>query len=78
MTAATTPPFTYGTTTPRTISQRVAPSPSEASLTSRGTLTKSSRQIDDVIGMIMIVSTTIAGSTPACCGVPAKSGIQPK
>ena len=34
--AATTPPFTYGTTTPRTISQRVAPSPSEASFTSRG------------------------------------------
>ena len=34
--------------------------PSEASLTSRGTLRKSSRQIDDVIGMAIIVSTTIA------------------
>ena len=45
---------------------------------SRGTFTNSSRQIDDVIGIIMIVRTTIATSTPACCGVPEKSGIQPK
>ena len=44
---------------------------------SRGTLAKSSRQIDEVIGIAMIVSTTIATSTPDCCGVPAKSGIQP-
>ena len=78
VTAATMPPRTYGTTTPRTISQRVAPSPTDASLMSRGTLTKSSRQIEEVIGIIMIVSTTIATSIPVCDGSPLKSGIQPK
>ena len=78
MTAATTPPLTYGTITPRTVSQRVAPSPIEASFTSFGTLTKSSWQIDDVIGIIIIARTTIAMSTPACCGVPVKNGVQPR
>src|SRR4051812_45098405 len=75
--AATIPPFTYGSATLRTISQRVAASATDASLTSRGTLSRSSRQIDDVIGTIMIVSTTIATRTPACEGEPEKNGSQP-
>ena len=80
MMAATTPPRTVGTTTVFTISQRVAPSPSDASSSSSGTPRKSSRQIEEVIGMVMIVSTTIAvktvDSTLSCpC---AKIGIQPR
>ena len=38
----------------------------------------SSRQIAEVIGMIMIVSTSAAGSIPACDGSPEKSGHQPR
>ena len=41
----------------RTISQRVAPSAERAFLEVRGTVRKSSRQIAEVIGRIMIVST---------------------
>ena len=80
VTAATTPPRTYGTTTPRTISQRVAPSPIDASFERRaGRSTKSSRQIDEVIGMIMIVSTTIAvARLDSAAASPPKNGIQPK
>ena len=63
MIAATTPPRTDGTTTVCTISQRVAPRPTAPSSSSVGTPTKSSRQIDDVIGMIMIVRTSIAEKT---------------
>ena len=55
-----------------TISHLVAPRPIDASLTSRGTVTKSSRQIDEVIGIIMIVSTTIAWRTPACSAGPGE------
>ena len=73
---ATTPPLTCGTTTPRITSQRVAPSPTAASLSSRGTLAKSSRQIAVVIGVAMIASTRIAGKTPENSGVP-KSGMKP-
>ena len=79
ITAATTPPRTDGITTVFTISQRVAPSPTAPSSSSVGTPRKSSRQIDEVIGMIMIVSTSIAVNTvdstlsPPC----AKIGIHP-
>ena len=55
ITAATRPPRVYGSTTPRIISQRVAPSASAASLRSRGTVRKSSRATLAVIGRIMIV-----------------------
>ena len=69
-----------GTTTVRTISQRVAPSPTAPSSSSPGRSTKSSRQIDDVIGMIMIVSTSIAANTvDSTLSAPfAKIGIQPR
>ena len=80
ITAATTPPRTVGMTTVFTISQRVAPRPIAPSSSSVGTPTKSSRQIDDVIGMIMIVSTIIAVNTVDSTLSPpwAKIGIQPK
>src|SRR4029077_10955075 len=73
-------PRTLGTTTVLTISQRVAPSPIDASSSSVGTPTKSSRQIDDVIGMIMIVSTMIAVKTvDSTLSSPfAKIGNQPR
>src|SRR5215218_6166931 len=78
--AATTPPFVYWRTTSRTISHRVAPRAIAPSSRSSGTLRKSSRQIEEVIGTIMIVSTRIAVSCPLpfCVGSPAKIGIQPK
>ena len=78
MIPARTPPLTCGTITVRTISQRVAPSPIDASLTSCGTLRKSSRQTEEMIGSAIIVRTTIAMSIPLCDGVPPKIGIQPK
>jgi hypothetical protein len=77
MRAATTPPFTDGMTTPFTISQRVAPSASEPSSRSLGTPMKSSRQIAELIGMIMIVSTSIAGKTPDGLAGPLKRGSHP-
>ena len=62
----------------RTISQRVAPSPIDPSSSSSGTPRNSSRQIDDVIGSVMIVSTRIAVNTvDSVCGSPPKIGIQP-
>ena len=76
MIAATTPPRVYGRTTPRTISQRVAPRANAPSSSSRGTARKSSRQIAEVIGMVMIVSTTIAVKTLLSVGVP-KIGMNP-
>ncbi len=51
MIAPTTPLRAYGSDTPRTISQRVAPSASAPSFRSRGTARKSSRQTADVIGI---------------------------
>ena len=40
---------------------------------------KSSRQMDDVIGIVMIVSTMIAVNTvDSVCGSPPKIGIQPR
>ena len=68
----------YGIETPRIVSQRVAPSASAPSERSLGTREKSSRQMLDVIGMIMIVRTSAAGSSPACEGAPLKMGIKPK
>ena len=63
--------------TPRIDSQRVEPSASAPSVRSCGTRMKSSRQIADVIGMIMIVRTSAAGRMPACEGVPEKTGSSP-
>ena len=79
MTAATTPPRTDGTMTRLTISQRVAPSPIAPSSSSLGTPRKSSRQIEEVIGIVMIVSTRIAANTvDSTLSWPfAKIGIQP-
>ena len=74
------PPRVYDRTTPLTISHRVRPRPSAPSLMSEGTLEKSSRLIDAVIGTIMIVSTRIAGNMVCrtSAGVPLKNGVQPK
>ena len=47
----------YGSTAVRIISQRVAPSPSAASLWSIGTVLITSREIELTIGRIMIAST---------------------
>ena len=78
MIAATTPPRTDGTTTLRTISQRVAPRPIAASLSCGSTLMNSSRQIDEMIGVAMIASTIIAMKTLSADGggVP-KIGMNP-
>ena len=78
MTAATIPLFAYGSTTPRTISQRVEPSAIAPSSRSVGTLRKSSRQMADVIGTAMIVSTRIAGSIPDGLVGPLKIGRKPR
>ena len=59
------PGAAYANMTPRIASQRVEPSASAPSIRSRGVRAKSSRQIAEVIGMIMIVSTSAAGSMPA-------------
>src|SRR6476646_6009423 len=64
--------------TPRIASPRVDPSAIAPSIRSRGVRENSSRQIAEVIGMIMIVSTSAAGSIPACDGSPEKSGHQPR
>ena len=53
------------------------PSAIAPSVRSRGTRLKSSRQIAEVIGTIMIVSTSAAGSMPACEGSPEKIGRNP-
>ena len=76
--AAAIPPRAYGNTTPRTISQRVVPSASAPSFSSRGTPRKSSRLMLEMIGRIMIVSTTIAVKMlePVAAGSP-KSGMKP-
>ncbi len=76
MIAPTTPLRAYWSVTPRTISQRVAPSASAPSSRSCGTARKSSRQTAEVIGTIMIVSTMIAVKTLLSVGVP-KSGMKP-
>ncbi len=77
VTAATTPPRTYGTIdAPHHLPARRA-EPDRSLLRARSARsTKSSRQIDDVIGMIMIVSTTIAVKTvdSTCCGRRRRSG----
>src|SRR3954470_472319 len=80
ITAATTPPRTVGMMTVRTISQRVAPRPMDASSRSSGTPRNSSRQIEVVIGMVMIVSTMIAVKTvdSTLSWPPLKIGIQPR
>ena len=89
MIAAAMPPRAYGNMTPRTISQRVVPSASAPSFSSRGTPRKSSRLMLETIGRIMIVSTTIAvkmlepvvdgvaeerDEARARCGAPARRG----
>ena len=61
-----------GSTTPRTISQRVAPSASAPSWSSRGTLRKSSRLIEAMIGTTMIVRIDAGGEESrrrSCDGV---------
>ena len=63
--------------TRRIDSQRVEPSARAPSVSSFGTRRNSSRQIEDVIGMIMIVSTSAAGRIPACDGSPEKIGRKP-
>ena len=63
MTAPVTPPLECGSTTPRIISQRVAPSASAASWCRRGVCRKISRQMAVMIGRIMIDSTMPAGVT---------------
>src|ERR671925_1347196 len=78
MSAAAIPEREYGRTTPRIISQRVVPSASAPSLSSRGTPRKSSRETLETIGVIMIVSTRIAGRRPKIDGSPRKSGRKPK
>ncbi len=79
MSAAAMPPRAYGKVTPRTISQRVVPSASAPSLSSRGTPRKSSRLMLETIGRIMIASTTIAVKMlePLDDGSP-KSGMNPR
>ena len=67
------PGAAYGIATLRIASQRVEPRASEPSERSRGTRLNSSRQIAEVIGMIMIVRTSAAGSTPDCDGRPRRS-----
>ena len=76
-TAAEMPGAAYGIATLRIASQRVEPRASEPSERSRGTRLNSSRQIAEVIGMIMIVSTSAAGSTPDWDGSPEKIGRKP-
>ena len=71
------PGAAYANITPRIASHRVEPSAIAPSMRSRGVRAKSSRQMADVIGMIMIVSTSAAGSMPACDGSPEKIGRKP-
>ena len=52
--APTIPEREYGSTAMRIISQRVAPSASDASLSSAGTVAMTSREIALTIGRIMI------------------------
>ena len=81
MIAATTPPRTDGTITvlDHLPARRAEPDRRPPRAPS-GTPMKSSRQIDDVIGMIMIVSTMIAVKTvDSILSWPcAKIGIQPR
>ena len=76
--AAVTPEAVVGRTTPRTTSQRVAPRALAPSCISRGTARKRSREIEAMIGMIMIVRIRLAVKTlaPVVCGGP-KSGMKP-
>jgi hypothetical protein len=79
MSAAAIPARAYGKTTPRTTSQRVAPRASAPSFSSAGTLTKSSRQILETIGMIMIVRIRIAANMfDPTVGLVLKMGTQPR
>ena len=77
ITAAAIPGRDEERTTPLTISQRVAPSASAPSSSSRGTLRNSSRQTLATIGTTMIASTSPAMKMPLDCGVPLKSGMKP-
>jgi len=80
MDAETMPERPKGRTTCLTISQRVAPSASEASSCSPGVRRKTSRDSEVMIGKIMMASTRAAVSMvrPVPETVPANSGIQPK
>jgi hypothetical protein len=78
MSAALTPVRVYGSTTPRTISQRVAPSASAPSSSSVGTLMKSSLQMLEQIGTTMIVKTRIAIRIPEFSGELSKNGTKPR
>ena len=77
--AAATPAAVEGSTTPRTISQRVAPSASAPSFTSRGTLRKRSRLSEAMIGTTMIVRIRLAVKmlAPVVWGGP-KIGRKPR
>src|SRR3954466_14237636 len=78
ITAAPMPGFDEESTTPLTISQRVAPSASAPSSSSSGTLRKSSRQTLATIGTTMIARIRPAMKMPLDCGVPPKSGRHPR
>ena len=59
--AAATPDAVVGSTTPRITSQRVAPSASAPSFSSRGTVRNRSRLSEAMIGRIITVSTSARG-----------------
>ncbi len=83
MTAPTMPPKLCGNTAPRIISHRVAPRASAACLSASGTVAKTSRVIEVMIGMIMIATMmpAVANARPLLAGTPKRApmiGIPPR
>ena len=79
MSAAEIPARAYGKTTPRITSQRVAPRASAPSLSSCGMPRKSSRQMLETIGTIMIVRIRMAANMfEPTVGLVLKIGSQPR
>ena len=77
MTAPTMPPKLCGNTAPRIISHRVAPRASAACLSASGTVAKTSRVIEVMIGMIMIATMmpAVTNARPLLTGSPKSAPI---
>ena len=72
------PDLAYGSTAPRIISHRVAPSASAASRCERGTASSTSRDTAEMYGSTMIARMTPAASMLGPYAGPVKNGVAPR
>src|ERR1035438_7368392 len=72
------PSLAYGTTICQVVSHLVAPKARAASLWSRGTARRDSRETDMMNGIVMIARTRPAGRKPTPYAGPWKNGRNPR